>query len=202
MLEHMVETATTSPQLNLRAAARDAVRDQVAVAALRLFDERGFDATTVDDVAKTVGISPRSFFRYFTSKEDAVVGDPMPYGRLVAADLAARPANEDPWVSLRAALQRLVDDVDTDRGLLTMRVVMSAASLRARHLEKHLAWGQMFEPEIMARADGAAATRRLRTSTLVQGAFACLDAAFGEWVALERARPLADLLDEAFATMR
>jgi len=201
MLVRMGE-ATRSPRMDLRGAARDAVRDQVAESALRLFDERGFEATTVDDVARAVGISPRSFFRYFTSKEDAVVGDPMPYGRLVSTDLAARPADEPPWDSLRAALQRLVDDIENDRGMLTMRVVMSSPSLRARHLEKHLAWGQMFEPEIVERIAGPATTRRLRANALIHAAFACLDAAFGEWVALERARTLSDLLDEAFDTLR
>lgn len=201
MLGHMSE-ATRSPRLDLRGAARDAVRDQVAESALRLFDEHGFDATTVDDVARAVGISPRSFFRYFTSKEDAVVGDPMPYGRLVTDDLAARPADEQPWDSLRAALQRLVDDAENDRGMLTMRVVMSSPSLRARHLEKHLAWGQMFEPEVLKRIGGLAATRRLRAHALIHAAFACLDAAFGEWVALERARTLSELLDDAFQALR
>jgi len=193
----MTGTAAETKRVNLRSAARDAVRAQVAEQAVRLFDERGFDATTVDDVAEAVGISPRSFFRYFATKEDAVVGDPIPYGRGIATDLAARPTDEDPWVSLRAALQPLVRGVDTDQGLITMRVVMSAPSLRARHLEKHLAWGRMFEDVLRDRAGG-----RLRAQVIVQATLTCLDVAFNEWVAVDRAAPLSDLFDEAIAALR
>jgi AcrR family transcriptional regulator len=196
--DHRVtETAADSKRLNLRSAARDAVRAQVAEQAVRLFDERGFDVTTVEDVAQAVGISQRSFFRYFATKEDAVVGDPLPYGRDIAAELATRPDDEDPWTSLRGALQRLVRDVDTELGLITMRVVMSAPSLRARHLEKHLAWGRMFEDVLHERAGG-----RLRAQVVVHGTLACLDVAFNEWVAADRSVSLSELFDEAIAALR
>ncbi|WP_402464486.1 TetR family transcriptional regulator [Isoptericola aurantiacus] len=193
----MGEATTETKRADLRRAARDVVRSQVAESAVRLFDERGFDATTVDEVAQHVGISPRSFFRYFASKEDAVLGDPIPYGLEIAATLAARPADEDPWTALRGALERLVRDVDTELGLITMRVVMSAPTLRARHLEKHLAWGRMFEDILRDRAGG-----RLPAQVVVQGTFACLDVAFSEWVALDRAVPLSNLFDQAMAALR
>ena len=189
-------------RLDLRATARDHVRAQVADRALDLFAEHGFDATPVDEICASVGISPRTFFRYFPSKEDAVVGDPMPLGRDIAAALAARPSDEDPWTSMRAGLQLLVDALPPERGLVLMRVIMSAPSLRARHLEKHLAWGALFEPIIRERLVGADATRRLRASVVVHGSLAALDAAFDEWVGQDGASTFETVLDESFAALR
>jgi AcrR family transcriptional regulator len=196
-----MEQDSTGARLDLRDAARDAVRTQVSDRALVLFDEHGFDETTVDDIVRSVGISARSFFRYFATKEDAVIGDPLPYGRRIAAAFADRPADESPLTALRAALQVLVDASDNERGLLMMRVIMSAPSLRARHLEKHLAWGRLLEPVAVQRVGGPDGNRRLRARMLVHGSLAAVDVAFTEWVAVDGSVPLGDLLDQAFQAL-
>ncbi len=185
----------------MRDVARDAVRARVADYALDLFVEHGFDNTTVDDIADAAGISPRSFFRYFATKEDVVIEDPVANGRTLADALAVRPAGEDPWDSMRVTLQALVaggSDPESRRGLRTMRVVFGSATLRARNLEKHLTWAQMITPLAEQRFDGDPAERRFRAQTLIHGAFTCFDVALAEWVARDGATPLAELLDIAF----
>ena len=192
-------TDTQAKRIDLRGAARDAVRAQVADQALVLFDEHGFDTLTVDDICQAVGISARTFYRYFPAKEDVVVGDPVPFGRKIAAEFAARPAGEDPHAAIRAAMQPLVDALDSETGLRTLRVIMSAPSLRARHLEKHLAWARLLEPLALARVGGPEESRRLRAHLLVQGALTCLDVAFDEWVTLGGTPPLDQVVDRTFA---
>ena len=61
--------------LGLRDRTRLAVRDQIARAATALFVSQGFDRTTIDEVAAAAGLSRRSFFRYFETKEDVVLSD-------------------------------------------------------------------------------------------------------------------------------
>ncbi|MET0423498.1 MAG: helix-turn-helix domain-containing protein, partial [Actinoplanes sp.] len=56
-----------------RTRVRDAIRSELAEAAVAAFRADGFDATTVEAIAAQVGVSKRTFFRYFGSKEDAVL---------------------------------------------------------------------------------------------------------------------------------
>ena len=189
---------------SLRETARASVRDQIADKAMRLFDENGFDATTVDDLSAAIGISPRSFFRYFPAKEDVVITDPVPWGRLVEAAAAARPADEDAWVTLRNSFEPLLTMTPegVESGLRTMRVMMGTASLRAGNLEKHLTWARMLEPVIAERLDGPDGTKTFRAQTLIHSALACFDVALAEWTRLDGAVTASVLLDRAFATVR
>lgn len=185
----------------LRALTRASVRDQIAERALLLFDENGFDETTVDDIALAVGISSRSFFRYFAAKEDVVVYDPTPYGALVRDTAEARPADEPVWTVLRHAFGPLQTSTQADvvRALRIMRVMMSTASLRARNLEKHLSWAVMLEPTIAARLSGSDESRRFHAQVAIHSALACLDVALSEWTRRGGSTHIATLLDEAFA---
>lgn len=194
---------TGEPPIGLRDLARSSVRDHVADQARRLFDERGFDATTIEDIAAAVGMSSRTFFRYFATKEDVVVEDPAPFGMVVRDAAAQRPDGESAWTVLRRAFDPVAVKAGaaTESWLRAMRVMMSTASLRARNAEKHNAWAVMLEPVITARLDGPEDTRQYRARTLIQAALACLDVALAEWTLRGGTTPLGVLLDEAFATI-
>ena len=195
--------SSSEPPTGLRDLARSSVRDHVRDQARRLFDERGFDATTIDDIAAAVGMSPRTFFRYFSTKEDVVIEDPAPFGMVVRDAAAQRPDGESPWTTLRRAFDPVADKAGaaTESWLRAMRVMMSTPSLRARNAEKHNAWAAILEPVITARLDGPEDTKQYRARTLIQAALACLDIALAEWTLRGGTIPLEMLLDEAFATI-
>ncbi|MFF4243070.1 TetR family transcriptional regulator [Streptomyces sp. NPDC001822] len=186
--------------MGLREQTRSAVRGAIAEHALVLFDEKGFDATTVEDIAVAAGISSRSFFRYFATKEDAVIPDPAAPGLLVRDALADRPADEAPWPAMRAALQPIVELADEDplRTLRAMRVIVSTASLRARNLEKHIVWADMITPLMVARL-GDPPRGDVLAQAVVAAAFTCLDVAFAGWVAENGSGGFGEVLDLAFA---
>lgn len=71
--------------------------------AMRLFLARGFDETTVEDIAEAVEISPSTFFNYFPSKEDVVFEDEL--DPLVLAAFDAQPAGTNPVHRLRMAMR-------------------------------------------------------------------------------------------------
>jgi len=83
-------------------------------AALRLFEERGFGAVTVEDIASAAHISVRTFYRYFPAKEDVLQVRIERRADALRAALAQRPADEPPLHSLRVALAEVVAVEDAD----------------------------------------------------------------------------------------
>src|ERR1700720_3018632 len=86
---------TVSPSApGLRQRKRQQTRERLTQAAMALFLERGFEATTLDDIAAAADVSRRSFFHYFASKEDVVFAWQEETTAALIAAVAARPANE------------------------------------------------------------------------------------------------------------
>lgn len=86
-----------------RERKKQRTREALVDAAFRLFQEKGFDATTVEEIADAVDVSARTFFRYFSSKEDVVMTFQEEQFAVMVAALAARPADEPVLTSLRHA---------------------------------------------------------------------------------------------------
>lgn len=135
-------------------------RARLAEAAFELFAEQGYDATTVAQIARRVGVTEMTFYRHFGSKDALIVSDP--YDPLIAAAVAAQPTDLPPLVraarGLRAAWegQPLADDET-----LRARVALGAATPSLR-------------PAILA---GTAATEAAIAEQLVAGGTDPLDAA-------------------------
>jgi TetR/AcrR family transcriptional regulator, regulator of mycofactocin system len=101
------------------AAQMRAKRSELMIAelegvALRLFEERGFEAVTVDDIASAAHISARTFYRYFPAKEDVLQVKIARRANALRAALSARPADEAPLHSLRVALEEVVSAEDPE----------------------------------------------------------------------------------------
>lgn len=186
----------------LRVVAREAIRIEVAARAIDLFRRKGYDETTVDDICSSAGISPRSFFRYFASKEEVVLGDVLESGEALTSAVRSRPGAEDVWTSMRHGVRALLDvemSGEAERFLNAMTVVCESPALRAGYLQKHLAWAQMVCPVLVERAGEGRPGSSFTARTVVHVAFACLDSALVEWVEQPGRRSLSELLDEAFA---
>ena len=185
---------------NLRELGKNAIRAEVAQRAIVLLDERGFDQTTVEEIASAVGISPRSFFRYFPTKEDLVIGNLMAMGQLVEEALRSRPADEAPWTALRAAMAPLVRTAEADpvNVLRSTRVGLSTAGLRARTLERNAVWADLLAPVLTERLFGQKNHTEMAAQALAQSALACLYVATLAWSAGDGSESYDFLLDEAF----
>src|SRR5215208_3822799 len=121
----------------LREQTRSMVRSVLARIALDLFATKGYDDTTLDEIAAAAGVSRRTLFNYFRNKEDLALSGLSEQGELIAARLAERPADEDAWTSLRAAFQVLEEiDLTAERRLEMVTLLFGNESLRAGHAEK------------------------------------------------------------------
>ncbi|MEY9871950.1 AcrR family transcriptional regulator [Streptacidiphilus sp. MAP12-33] len=108
-------------------------------AAGRLFQERGYEATTVRDIAAAAGVGERTFFRYFPSKESLVLQQVRDLVPLLAAEIRDRPAAEPPLVALREALLEVAQRNGANPAVLLaasgpLRVVTPTDGRGDRHL--------------------------------------------------------------------
>ncbi|MET8981442.1 TetR family transcriptional regulator [Streptomyces sp. NPDC004539] len=201
-------TATTKPappgRSSLRERTRAAMRAEVSEVAFRLFAEQGFENTTVEQIAAEAGLSRATFFRYFGTKEEVVLGRIVEFGREIAAALAARPGNEGPWEALRRAFDVVTRPETGDPGpsVETMRLLSDACALMTRQWEKTQGWQSMLAPEISRRLGGPNPTTDLRAHALVAAAISCLDAATDAWTASGGTADLSALADQAMGVLR
>jgi AcrR family transcriptional regulator len=183
---------------------RQAAYAEIEATAIRLFLERGFEATTVDQIVSEAGISRRSFFRYFGTKEDILLGRLASQGPELLSALEARPAGEGPWEALRATLSGLQGIGTTpEEQLAISKMLHETPSLRARSFEKHLGWQRLLAPEIRRRL-GVDPDDELdpRADAIVASALACLDVAGELWARSDGALDLGELADAAIAAVR
>src|SRR5688500_19601685 len=98
----------------IREQTRAVVRSLLARTAFELFAAKGYDDTTLEEVASAAGVSRRTLFNYFRNTEDLALSGLAEQGELIAARLAERPADEAPWAALRAAFQ-VLDEIAATR---------------------------------------------------------------------------------------
>jgi AcrR family transcriptional regulator len=118
-----------------RAAKKAATKHAIQDHALRLFVEKGYEATTVDEIAAAAGVSHMTFFRYFPRKEEVVEYDE--YDPLLEDLIAARPSNEAPITALHNAIRAGLEAVlrtDREALLVRTRLILDNPVLRSRNL--------------------------------------------------------------------
>ncbi|SHL03256.1 TetR/AcrR family transcriptional regulator [Actinacidiphila paucisporea] len=198
-------TSTRTKGSGLRELTRRTVRAQIAERAIKLFIAQGFEETTVEQIATEVGMSARSVFRYFDTKEDMVVGGMQEAGARLADALAQRPADEDPWQALRGALDVLLVTMESDReGMLARaRLYASTPSLRAARRQKHYQWRELLMPGVIARLKGGPEeTRDLRATAITTTVLCCFDLSITRWSEADGTERAGDILDVALAAVR
>jgi len=129
------------PAEGLRSKKKLKTRLAIEDAALALFVEHGFDATTVEQIAERAEVSTTTFFRYFPSKADVVLtnwGDGLP---AMHRAIAERPRDERDLVAVRRALeQEWLASVDPDRTMRVARAVANSRLLRGLSYEVVERW--------------------------------------------------------------
>ncbi|WP_432985347.1 TetR family transcriptional regulator [Dactylosporangium sp. CA-233914] len=185
--------------MSLAERKRQLVRDELAEAALKLVAFQGFDETTIDQMAAAAGVSRRTFFRYFQSKEDVIIEFLSDLGRKLSAALRSRPEPERPDQALRQALRVFTDKFSEhpQKSRRLARVTVETPALLARYLERQVAWKQTMTQELARRMASDPATD-LRPSVLVAVAFAAFDTALIRWATTPGDEDLDALVEECF----
>ncbi|MQA87666.1 MAG: TetR family transcriptional regulator [Streptosporangiales bacterium] len=131
--------AVDDSQLGLRERKKRRTRRALAEAALRLFDEKGYDATTVADIATAADVSRRTFFGYFASKEDVVFADTDERLELMRSAWSTLPEGTPPVDAVRRVIAGVFSSgagvLGFDRGV-RLRLTLDRPELRAKGLER------------------------------------------------------------------
>jgi AcrR family transcriptional regulator len=121
----------------LRARKREETLARITQEALRLFVKRGFEAVTLDEIAQAAGISRRTFFHYFASKEDlAFAWLDASTGAMVAA-VADRPAGEPPLAMALHAILACMTPMPRAQAFALARLINETPVLRDRSQSKY-----------------------------------------------------------------
>jgi AcrR family transcriptional regulator len=125
--------STSAP--GLRERKKEHTRRAIAAAALDLFESRGYAVTTVDDIAAAADVSPRTFFRYFAGKDEAVFERADDVQVAFRALLDSRPADEPLLVALREIGKALIagETVDEARLRRVLTLTHTVPALRNRY---------------------------------------------------------------------
>ena len=165
--------------------------------AFELFQRDGFEATTVEDIAAAVGISKRTFFRYFESKNDVVWGDFAGQLRVMRARFAASPPGQPVMDAVRTVVVEFnrFDPAQVPWHRKRMELILKVPALQAHSTLRYRDWGDVVA-EFAAGRLGVAA-HELVPRSIAHAALGVAVAAYEYWLA----RPgveLADIMDRAF----
>jgi AcrR family transcriptional regulator len=189
----------------LRERKKQRTRESLIDAAYELFSTKGFEATTVDEIADAVEVSSRTFFRYFGSKEDVATSIQLQQFQDVYQALEARPAHEPVVTALRHAVVdvlRVYEEGGTDafQFACVMDLVQHSPAVLARSLEICTMQLDEIARRVAARM-GVDPVTDPRPKLVASVVSAALQVAVRAWREDEPDEKVSDLADRAFALL-
>jgi AcrR family transcriptional regulator len=188
------------PPRSLRERRRIRTRQTIQAHALRLFAAKGFQATTIEDIAAAAEMAPRTFFRYFPTKEEVVFWSEYP--PMLAGFVAARPDDEP---ALEALHHGIVDglaaiwDQDGGRMLERLRLAFRTPALHPRMRQQQAGWAAELA-EILADRLGQRPDA-LEVRAVAAAVAAAVWVAAEEWQAQDGQEELDALIDQALGSV-
>ncbi len=122
----------------LRERKRRATLERIADAGLRLILERGYEETTLDAIAEAAGISRRTFFYYFSSKEEILLAWQSAVGSMIHAAILRERADRPPIDVVLSAILSLASEYDPEKMIAIEKLLQSTDQLRARKHAKYV----------------------------------------------------------------
>lgn len=190
---------TETPVPGWRERKRRETHRRVWESAIALFAENGYEATTLDAIAEASGISKRTFFHYFKSKEEILVGWQVGLPDLFRAAVIAEPLGETPLDVLRNVMAKMPTPFDADQAVLINRIIRSHDQLQAGNLAKLLRMEQAAYEGLCERWPQP--ERRGAHRIVAIMAIAALRLAIDNFTEGDGKTPLVDLVREAFTAM-
>ena len=186
------------PSVPVREQKKEATRRALLEAANLRFQKAGFEATTIDEVCQDIGVSRRTFFRYFPDKESLAFPHRRERLQRFVELLSTAPPSESPVGGLRRIAQMFAKEYMQNRESLIaqQRLIQTAPALLARENEIDRDWEMGMAQAFRMRAGGGAEAE-LRARVLAGATIGVIRATMRYWFASGGKTDLAKLGDEA-----
>ena len=173
---------TGSNSETMRVRRRRFLQDEIERIAIRLFVERGFDAVSVDDIAAETGMSGRTFFRYYATKDEILRRYQSGLNQALLDAFAAQPADAGALAALRAAYAATsaVPEEERERVRALGRLLATAPAVHARSVGETLLDDRLSRE--YARRSGMRAAD-LRGAVMIAAVSAAAQVGWNRWVA-------------------
>ncbi|GIM91443.1 TetR/AcrR family transcriptional regulator [Paractinoplanes toevensis] len=184
--------------MGLRDRKKQQTRSALTAAALRLADERGLDHVTVEEISAAADVSSRTFFNYFATKDDAILGEPVIDNETVCRRLLELPRDVPIVDAVLTVFEPAIEVMQADRELwlLRMRVIKDNPSLLLALFTQGAAKEQEFIAAIAARVGLTPADTFPQLASVVTGS--AFRIAMMRWATAGPDDQLADFVRESF----
>jgi AcrR family transcriptional regulator len=179
---------------------RPDARERLQQAALELFAEQGFAATTVPAITARAGLTTRTFFRHFADKREVLFADDAEVPAVVAKMMAEAPAAAEPMALILEGLRGIAETrFEGRKAALRERrnLVRSDGGLAERELRKRAAMSEAIRAGFLAR--GLDATR---AALLAETCVTLVNVSIAEWLDSDDTRPLYDIIRDTLEALR
>lgn len=174
-------------------------RGRLEDAALDLFTERGYDKTTIAEIAQRAGLTERTFFRHFADKREVLFGASNPLLGVLTDAVTAAPTDTPPLDAVAAALNSAAAILQERRSYARRRqaVITANEELLERELVKLAVLAEGLATALRSRGAGAT-----EAAVAAETGIALFRAAYASWLAADDTADLSECLHSAFATLR
>ena len=185
-------------ELSPRDRRRTKLAAQIERAALSLFVKRGISAVTVDQIADAADISRRTFFRYFASKEDLLLGDRQRYDDRLARTIAKEQPRQSAVRMLRDILVDMSHEVEAeaDTARIRLELFRKYPEEMSGAFEQQRAWNSTFTTMVAQRM-GLDHSRDMRPALVVRVMMSAANVALHNWFTKGAEQPLHELVEAA-----
>jgi AcrR family transcriptional regulator len=187
--------------VGLRDRKKELTRAALTSAALRLADERGLDHVTVEEISAAADVSSRTFFNYFATKDDAILGEPAMAPEVFQQRLLELPRDVPVIDAVQRVFAPVIEEIQADRELWLrrMRVIKNNPSLLPALFARGMAEEQQFVAAVAARAGLSPEDTFPQLAAVATGA--AFRVAMMRWSAAAPGAQLSDFVREAFGIL-
>jgi len=187
----------------LREKRKRQLKSELSRQAIQQFIKKGFVETTIDEIVEPLGVSKRTLFRHFATKEDLLFAWYEELTTELIEALRARPKGEPPFESVCEALRTLLHfyDADAKWALAMVRLSKATPSLLGKSFEKRSIWERELTKVLRVRLAGGAG-RALEARVVVAAALAAFTCGIDEWAESQGKANIRTCIDRAFSAVR